>query len=108
MLSEAEEQRLAERFQTILLGRVPLLDDRLADQTRRLIYLVDEFYDRRVKLVAPTEKAMQTVSAARAVAEALYDEALAGLPPEHRDLLKQALQQIIRNLSTASETEHDR
>jgi uncharacterized membrane protein YeiH len=62
----------------------------------------------RARHFAPTEKAMQTVSAARAVAEALYDEALAGLPPEHRDLLKQALQQIIRNLSTASETEHDR
>lgn len=54
--SPADYIELAERFQTILLGRVPLLDDRLADQTRRLIYLVDEFYDRRVKLVVTAQQ----------------------------------------------------
>ncbi len=54
--SPADYIALAQRFQTILLGRVPALDDRLADQTRRLIYLVDEFYDRRVKLVVTAQQ----------------------------------------------------
>ncbi|WP_420342515.1 MarR family winged helix-turn-helix transcriptional regulator [Paenirhodobacter sp.] len=99
------QARLAE-----LLEIEPISVSRLVDRMQEAGWVRREpdATDRRVKLVAPTEKAMQTVSAARAVAEALYDEALAGLPPEHRDLLKQALQQIIRNLSTASETEHDR
>lgn len=42
---------LAMRFSTVLLSDVPLLDDTLTDPVRRLIYLVDEFYDQRVKLL---------------------------------------------------------
>lgn len=42
---------LAKSYNTILVSNVPKLDDNLADPTRRFIYLVDEFYDRRVKLV---------------------------------------------------------
>lgn len=63
--------------------------------------------DRRVKLVAPTDKALCTVSSARAIADALYDEALEGLSPETCDRLKCALQQIIRNLSKCAEGRND-
>ena len=42
---------IAKQFSTVLVNSVPALDDDLRDPTRRFIYLVDEFYDRRVKLL---------------------------------------------------------
>jgi cell division protein ZapE len=41
-----------------LLGKVPALNDNIADATRRLIYLVDEFYDRRVKLIVTAQQSI--------------------------------------------------
>ena len=42
---------LASEFQTVVLSDIPLLDEAQHDATRRFISLVDEFYDRGVKLV---------------------------------------------------------
>ncbi|MBC6907307.1 AFG1 family ATPase [Saccharophagus sp. K07] len=42
---------LAKEFHAILVSNVPQFVGRNDDQARRFIYMVDEFYDRRVKLV---------------------------------------------------------
>ncbi|MEJ2383823.1 MAG: cell division protein ZapE [Xanthomonadales bacterium] len=42
---------LARAFNTVLLGNVPQLGEADADAARRFITLVDEFYDRNVKLL---------------------------------------------------------
>ncbi|MGF1546353.1 MAG: cell division protein ZapE [Thiotrichales bacterium] len=42
---------LATRFQTVLLSEVFVMDDEHANQLRRLLHLVDEFYDRKVRLI---------------------------------------------------------
>lgn len=47
---------IANRFSTVLVDDVPALNDVIADPTRRFIYLVDEFYDRRVKLLVRAEQ----------------------------------------------------
>lgn len=47
---------IANRFSTVLVDDVPALNDVIADPTRRFIYLVDEFYDRRVKLLIRAEQ----------------------------------------------------
>lgn len=49
---------IANNFSTVLIDDVPELNDILADPTRRLIYLVDEFYDRRVKLLIRAEQSI--------------------------------------------------
>jgi len=54
--SAADFIELAKRFSTVLVDSVPALDDDLRDPTRRFIYLVDEFYDRRVKLLVRAEQ----------------------------------------------------
>jgi cell division protein ZapE len=41
-----------------LVNAVPALDDDLRDPTRRFIYMVDEFYDRRVKLLIRAEQSI--------------------------------------------------
>lgn len=42
---------LAREYHTVLLARVPVMTDKLDDAARRFINLVDEFYDRCVKLI---------------------------------------------------------
>lgn len=54
--SPADYIELANTYNTILLGKVSALNDNIADATRRFIYLVDEFYDRRVKLIVTAEQ----------------------------------------------------
>ncbi len=47
----ADYIELARAFNTVLLSNVPQLDEPQSDQARRFITLVDEFYDRQVKLI---------------------------------------------------------
>ena len=56
--SAADFIELAKRFSTVLVDSVPALDDQMRDPTRRFIYLVDEFYDRRVKLLVRAEQSI--------------------------------------------------
>lgn len=49
---------MANDYETILIDNVPALTDSLVDPTRRFIYLVDEFYDRRVKLLVRAEQSI--------------------------------------------------
>ena len=41
-----------------MVDNVPALNDTLMDPVRRFIYLVDEFYDRRVKLLVRAEQSI--------------------------------------------------
>ena len=58
--------------------------------------------DRRVKLVIPTEKARAVHAEIRAMADEVYDEALAGLSAERRAGLLSALVQVVDNLNEAA------
>jgi cell division protein ZapE len=49
---QADYIELARCYHTVLLTDVPVLDALKEDQSRRFISLVDEFYDRSVKLIA--------------------------------------------------------
>lgn len=64
----ADYIELCQSFNTVFVAGVPVLDDGQSDPARRFIHLVDEAYDRRVKLI---------VSAAAPVTELYRGERLA-------------------------------
>ena len=47
----ADYIEIARLFQTVLVANIPLMDDIANDQAKRFIILIDEFYDRHVKLI---------------------------------------------------------
>jgi len=49
--SQNDYIELARLYHTVLLSRIPCLEPGMDDQARRFINLVDEFYDRNVKLI---------------------------------------------------------
>ncbi|WKZ13620.1 MAG: cell division protein ZapE [Gammaproteobacteria bacterium] len=49
--SQDDYIEIARAFQAVIVSSVPLMDETLENQARRFIALVDEFYDRRVKLI---------------------------------------------------------
>jgi cell division protein ZapE len=49
--SQDDYIEIARAFQAVILSSVPVLDEALENQARRFIALVDEFYDRKVKLI---------------------------------------------------------
>jgi cell division protein ZapE len=54
--STADYIELARSFNTVLLSGVPEMGERNADATRRFINLIDEFYDRNVKMLISAAK----------------------------------------------------
>jgi len=49
---KADYIELARRYHTVMISGIPVFGADDADLVRRFTWLVDEFYDRRVKLIA--------------------------------------------------------
>lgn len=54
--SQNDYIELAREFHAVLVSNIPLMGAFNDDQVKRFIYLVDEFYDRKVKLILSAEK----------------------------------------------------
>ena len=54
--SQNDYIELAREYHAIILSNIPALHTGIDDQVRRFVNLVDEFYDRNVKLVVSAEK----------------------------------------------------
>lgn len=59
--SQNDYIELARQFHAVLVSGVPVMDDEQADQARRFISLVDEFYDRNVKLILSAAAPVETL-----------------------------------------------
>lgn len=46
---------LAQRYHTVMLSDVSVMDDAVNDSARRFVNMIDEFYDRNVKLIISAE-----------------------------------------------------
>jgi cell division protein ZapE len=59
--SQADYIELARWYPSVIVSGVPQLDPMREDQARRFIALVDEFYDRRVKLIIAASQAAESL-----------------------------------------------
>lgn len=59
--SQNDYIEIARWYQTVIISDVPLLERNLENPTRRFISLVDEFYDRRVKLIVSAAAGVDTL-----------------------------------------------
>lgn len=48
---------IASEFRTVMISNLPVLDESRSDEARRLVNLVDEFYDRGVNMIVSAEAA---------------------------------------------------
>ncbi len=59
--SQSDYIELARWYPSVIVSGVPELDPMREDQTRRFIALVDEFYDRRVKLIISASNTAESI-----------------------------------------------
>ncbi|MFI0471500.1 cell division protein ZapE [Halomonas sp. HMF6819] len=59
--SQNDYIELAREFHTVLVSNVPQMSAKTEDQARRFINMVDEFYDRGVKLLMSAEVAVESL-----------------------------------------------
>ena len=59
--SQNDYIELATLFTTVLISNVPVMDTTKEDAARRFISLVDEFYDRGVKLLMSAEVPVESL-----------------------------------------------
>jgi cell division protein ZapE len=57
----ADYIELARRYHTVLISGVPKFQPSMAESLRRFTWLVDEFYDRRVKLILSADAPLETL-----------------------------------------------
>jgi cell division protein ZapE len=65
--SQNDYIEIAEQFGTVLISGVPQFSVSTEDQARRFISLVDEFYDRKVKLIVSAEASISKLYQGRRV-----------------------------------------
>ena len=63
--STADYIEIARAFNTVLLSGVPLMGENNAEATRRFINLIDEFYDRNVKMLISAETSIDSLYGGR-------------------------------------------
>lgn len=61
--SQNDYIEIAREFHAVLVGNVPIMTTAMEDQARRFINMVDEFYDRGVKLILSAEARLAEIYA---------------------------------------------
>lgn len=59
--SQADYIEISRCFHTVMISNVPVMDHTMENQARRFLNLVDEFYDRRVKLFLSSEGPVEQI-----------------------------------------------
>jgi len=65
----ADYIEIARQYQTVLIENIPVMNDNDNDMVKRFITLVDEFYDRNVKLIITAEDIPEKIYQGKRLAE---------------------------------------
>ena len=65
----ADYIEIARQYQTVLIANIPVMNDNDNDMVKRFITLVDEFYDRNVKLIITAEDIPEKIYQGKRLAE---------------------------------------
>ena len=60
-LGAADFIRIARAYHTVIVDTIPVLDPSQRNQARRLVWLIDALYERKVKLIASAEAEPQAL-----------------------------------------------
>jgi len=63
--SASDYIEIANRFHTVFIEGVPVMSDNHDDQARRFVHLVDEFYDRKIRLFLCAEAPVKSLYSGR-------------------------------------------
>jgi cell division protein ZapE len=70
--SQMDYLELSQRFHTVILSGIPRMSAGMASEARRFVWLVDVFYDQRVKLLMSAECAPEELYTAGAMAHEFH------------------------------------
>lgn len=102
-----KEEGVAQARLAELLEIEPISVSRLLDRMEEggWIERRQDSADRRVRMIFPTDKALEAFSKVKAVAGEVYERALNGLSPEERLATVHGLRTIVDNLSAGEPTD---
>ncbi len=86
----ADYIEIARQFQTVFIEDIPQMDDASNDRARRFITMVDEFYDRNVKLIVTAEVAARDLYTGKRLAREYERTASRLIEMQSRDYLGRA------------------
>ena len=97
----AKEEGVAQARLAELLEIEPISVSRLIDRMEEggWIERRADAADRRVRMIFPTAKSREAYAKVKGLAGEVYEQSLAGLPPEARRTLIKGLETIVENLS---------
>ncbi|KGF70972.1 MarR family transcriptional regulator [Hoeflea sp. BAL378] len=102
LVKVVREQKTTQARLAELMEIEPISVSRLIDRMEQAGWVERRPHetDRRVKLVAPTEKSLAAYSSIKAAAGDVYSEAMAGLDDSQKQALVSALARVVENLSS--------
>ena len=86
----ADYIEIARQFQTVFIENVPKMDDADNDRVKRFITMVDEYYDRNVKLIVTAEARPEELYAGNRLAKAFERTVSRLVEMQSRDYLGKA------------------
>lgn len=101
LVRATKEEGIAQARLAEILEIEPISVSRLVDRMEEggWIERRTDATDRRVRMIFPTAKSREAYARVKGIAGEVYEQSLAGIPPESRRALIKGLETIVENLS---------
>lgn len=97
--SQNDYLELASRFHTVILSDVPRMSPQMASEARRFVWLVDVFYDLRIKLIMSAECGPEDLYVAGAMASEFHRTVSRIVEMQSREYLNSPRRAVVGRLT---------